>query len=375
MIKHRLLFMLGCLLLASLQLLAQTAATPPPAPPEAETSQQPPQLPSPAGVQNGRQMSPASQPATVVGTVTDVNDDPILGADVVLEGPALTDRRTAMTDENGFFEIRDAESGLPYHVNVSSLGFRDWTSPAFTLEPGQYKILDVGKLRIKELQTTVTVTPESSDEIAIQQVKVEEKQRGFGVIPNFFEVYEPNPAPLTAKLKFKLSFRVARDPFSIAGVAMLAGVGQSAKKPYYGVGFEGFAQRFAADYTTQFSDIMIGGAILPSLLHQDPRYYYKGTGTKKSRFLHAISNIIITRGDSGHLQPNYSTLGGDLASAAISNAYYPGSNRGAPLVFENFGINTAVHMFARILQEFVFRPANLQANPAPLLVPQAAGSK
>jgi hypothetical protein len=81
---------------------------------------------------------------------------------------------------------------------------------------------------------------------------------------------------------------------------------------------------------------MIGGAILPSLLHQDPRYFYQGTGTKKSRALHALSNSFVCKGDNGRRQPNYSSIGGDLASAAISNAYYPASNRGVGLHLREF---------------------------------------
>jgi len=77
---------------------------------------------------------------------------------------------------------------------------------------------------------------------------------------------------------------------------------------------------------------MIGGAILPALLHQDPRYFYQGTGSNKSRALHALVAPLVCRGDNGRLQTNYSSVGGDLASAALSNAYYPPSNRGAGLV-------------------------------------------
>ena len=100
---------------------------------------------------------------------------------------------------------------------------------------------------------------------------------------------------------------------------------------------------------------MIGGAILPSLLHQDPRYFYQGTGTTKSRIFHAISNPFVCRGDNGDMQPNYSSLGGDLISSAISNAYYPRSNRGAGLVFGNFAIGTAERVVSSLAQEFLFR--------------------
>ena len=101
---------------------------------------------------------------------------------------------------------------------------------------------------------------------------------------------------------------------------------------------------------------MVGGAILPSLLHQDPRYFYQGTGTKKSRFNHAFFHPFVCQGDNGKAQPNYSTLGGDLVSSAVSNLYYPQSNRGASLVFTNFGINTAERVAISLVQEFVLRP-------------------
>jgi hypothetical protein len=286
-----------------------------------------------------------------------MNDDPVPGATVVLQGPVASDRRTVATNDNGFFEIRDVEPAVPYQVTISARGFAHWESPVVILEPGQYEILDVSKLRIEEVQTTVTVSPESSEKIAIQQVKIEEKQRGFGIIPNFFEVYGPNPAPLTAKLKFSLAFRFARDPFSVARVAILAGVGQAANTSNYVQGAKGFGERFGANYASSFTDIIVGGAVLPSLLHQDPRYFYQGTGTKKSRAVHAISNLLITKGDNGHAQPNYSILGGDLASAAISTLYYPESNRDAGLFFQNFAIDTAAHLAFRLLEEFVFRPS------------------
>jgi hypothetical protein len=302
-----------------------------------------------------QQQSAASQFGTISGTVVDVNDDPIPGASVVLQATLSTERHTVATDSNGFYQIRNVQPGVPYRIVIVAKGFSNWTSLTIMLNPGQYEIVTGSKLRLEALRTIVTVSPEIEKQIAKQQVKVAEKQRGFGIIPNFFTVYSPNPVPLTPKLKFSLAWRVARDPFTFGGTAMIAAFGESAKNPYYGSGWRGFGERFGANYANQFSYLMIGGAILPSLLHQDPRYYYQGTGSTKSRVLHAISAIFITKGDNGHWQPNYSDLGGDLASAAISNSYYPERNRGVGLTFENFGINTAIHMSGRLLQEFVFR--------------------
>ena len=300
---------------------------------------------------------PKAQTGIIVGTVTDVNDDTIAGATVVLEGPVETDPRTVVTNGNGFFEFKDVEPGTTYYVTVSAQGFANWTSAAVILKPGQYAIVTGSKLRIAEALTTITVAAPvaSPEEIAAEQVKSEEQQRIFGIIPNFYVVYDHDAAPLTTKLKFKLATKVLFDPVTIIGVATFAGINQAADNPNYGQGAKGYAERFGAGYADGAIDIVVGGAILPSLLHQDPRYFYQGTGTNKSRALHAISSPFICRGDNGRLQPNYSTVGGDLASAALANAYYPESNRGVGLFLGNFFIATGQRALANVAQEFILR--------------------
>ncbi len=297
----------------------------------------------------------ASKAATghITGTVTDVNDDPVPGATVVLEGPAPVDPCTVVSNDNGFFEFNDLEPGPPYHITISAPGFANWTSPAVILKPGEYLILTGSQLQIAEAQTTVSVVY-SPEQIATEEVKIEEQQRVLGIIPNFYVVYDHNAEPLTTKLKFKLAFRTATDPATIVGVGVLAALNQAATDaPNYVQSWKGYGQRYGAAAADGVSDIMIGGAILPSLLHQDPRYFYQGTGTNKSRALHAISSPFICRGDNGHRQPNYSTMGGDLASASLTNLYYPASNRGAGLVFQTFVINTGERIFTSLVQEFI----------------------
>jgi hypothetical protein len=172
-------------------------------------------------------------------------------------------------------------------------------------------------------------------------------------IPNFYAVYDSQPVPLTPKLKFKLSLRTVTDPVTFLGSGFLAGIDQASGKPDYQQGAKGYFQRFGARYTNAFTNNMVGGAVLPSILHQDPRYYYQGTGTKKSRILHALSYPFICRGDNGHRQPNYSSLGGYLASGAISNAYYPASNRGPKLVFSTALVDMGGTMANSLLAEFL----------------------
>jgi hypothetical protein len=293
----------------------------------------------------------APEPGHIIGTVIDTNGDTLSGATVALQASGLTDPRKAVSDGNGFFEFKQVDPGS-YRVTISAPDFADWTSPDFVLNPGQYMILTSGKLHLTEVTTSVNVTY-TPEEIATEQVKIAETQRVLGFIPNFYVVYDPNPAPLTSKLKFQLAMKTSTDIVTVAGVGVLAAINQAAGTPDYRGGMKGYGERFGAVAADGLSDIMIGGAILPSLLHQDPRYYYQGTGSDKSRILHALSSPFVCRGDNGHLQPNFSSMGGDLASGALSNLYYPPSNRGGGLVFENFLITTGERMLSTTVQEFV----------------------
>jgi hypothetical protein len=303
----------------------------------------------------GQQPPSAPEPETgsIIGTVTDAADDTIPGAAVAVDGPAPSDHATATADDNGFFVFKNLRPAIPYHVTVNAKGFAAWTSSDLVLKPGQELDLTDVKLKISVVETTVAAV--SSDQIALEQVQVEEKQRVLGIVPNFYVVYDSNPAPLPTKLKYKLAWKASTDIVTIAGAAFIAGLNQAGDTPDYGQGAKGYAQRFGAAYADGFTDIMIGGAILPSLLHQDPRYFYKGTGTTKSRILHAVSSPLWCRNDDGHWQFNYSSVGGDIASGAISNLYYPSSNRGPGLVFGNALITTGGRIANALAQEFIFR--------------------
>ena len=292
------------------------------------------------------------KPGTIVGTVTDVNRDTVPAATVILGTPGNSNSRTVVTNDNGYFEFHDLEPGISYQVSISVAGFEDWQSPAVILEPGQFKILADIQLRIKTELTTVQVSYDQV-EVATEQVKVQEQQRVLGFIPNFYVVYDPDPAPLTRRLKFQLALKVARDPVTIGGVAFLSGLQQAGDRLNYGQGMRGYGKRFGATAAGNLTNIMVGGAILPSLLHQDPRYFFQGTGTTSSRIRYAMMHPFVCKGDNGKWQPNYSSMGGDLASAALSNAYYPKSDRGAGLVLTSFVIDTGARVAASLAQEFL----------------------
>jgi hypothetical protein len=178
-----------------------------------------------------------------------------------------------------------------------------------------------------------------------------------GVIPNFYVSYDPNAVPLTSKQKFKLARKTIVDPVTFVLVGGIAGVEQAQNDfSGYGQGAQGYGKRFGAGYADTVAGTFIGSAILPSLLKQDPRYFYKGSGSKRSRILYAIANAVICKGDNGRWQPNYSNILGSVAAGGISNLYYPAQDRnGAGLTFENAAIGIGASAASNLLQEFLIR--------------------
>jgi hypothetical protein len=300
--------------------------------------------------------APDPQPATITGTVLDVNGGVVPGAKVVLNGSKPEEQVSTTTGENGFFELRNVRPDVDYRVTVDASDFAEWSSDAIALMPGQYFLMTGIELRLAVVQTTVVA--ETPDQIATEQVRAEEKQRVFGVIPNFYVVYDRRPAPLPAKLKFQLAIRTLADPVSVTGFMLNAGIFQIAKYPAYRTNLEGFGQRVGSTFAGAYTNVLVGDALLPALLHQDPRFFYQDTGTTRSRLLYALSNPFVTHGDDGRREFNYSGVLGDLSAGAIANAYYPAQNRGGELVVRNALIGMAGRAANGLVQEFVLnRPA------------------
>jgi len=287
----------------------------------------------------------------ILGTVVDTTDDPIPGANVVLQGPA-GDRLKAVTKDDGSFAFDQTPAGTAYQITVTAEGFADWNS-SITVEPGENKTLPEIKLLIVAVQRAVTVSY-SSKEVATQQLKAEEQQRILSFIPNTYVVYEPHPEPLTARMKFHMAYKSLTNPFFFGRTAAWAGVQQARDNPSeWHQGAEGYSKRLGAGFADAVTGGLISNAILPSLLHQDPRYFYQGTGTKKSRALHAMWAPFVCKGDNGAWQPNYSQLGGSLIGYSISTAYYPSSDRTAGHIFQTFGIDMGLHVVGSLAQEFI----------------------
>ena len=288
--------------------------------------------------------------ASVSGVVLDVSGAAVPGAQVSLTHRDGTRVRTLISGGNGEFAFSKLPAGS-YLIIVNVKGFATFTSAEFVVTAQQSYEVPKISLSVAMADTEVTVRP--TDVIAAEQIKAEEKQRFIGVIPNFYISYVHDPAPMTSKQKFLLASHDTFDPVSLVSVALAAGIEQ-ANNTYagYGQGAAGYGKRFAAKFGDGRTSDFLSHAVFPSLFHQDPRYFYQGTGSFKSRLVHAASFAIITRSDSGKPMPNYSYFLGDIGSGALSNLYYPHADRGIGLVFTNAAIGIAGKAGGTIVREF-----------------------
>ncbi|MBV9441490.1 MAG: carboxypeptidase regulatory-like domain-containing protein, partial [Acidobacteriaceae bacterium] len=195
----------------------------------------------------------------------------------------------------------------------------------------------------------------SKQEVAEAQMKSEVEQRLLGFLPNYYVVYFKDPVPLNAGQKMRLAFRLSIDPVTFGLAAVQAAVETNSKDfEAYGTGAEGFAKRYAAAYADGFIGTMVASGLLHAVLRQDPRYYYKGTGTVRSRVLYALSWSFRCKGDDGKWQIAYSSLIGNVASSTISGLYYPNGISASQTV-KNSMLNLASQGVDALFQEFLFK--------------------
>ena len=197
------------------------------------------------------------------------------------------------------------------------------------------------------------VSAKTPEEVAAEQIKKQEHQRVLGVIPIFNMSNVPDAVAMTPKQKFQLAFRSAIDPvtFLIAGAD--AGISHAQNDfAGYGQGAEGYFKRWGASYADSFDGSILGNAAFPSLLHQDPRYFRKGTGSFKGRLWYAMLTTVRCKGDNGKWQPNYSNVLGNIAAGGIANLYYPSTDRGVGLTFQRAFTVTAEGALGSMFLEF-----------------------
>jgi hypothetical protein len=312
-----------------------------------------PNAPQPTEITSSSGETDSQHIGAITGTVLDTNREVLQSAQLTLAGESSSAIRVLKSGSNGEF----AFTGLPpdiYKLTVTAPGMNTFTSSQISLQQGETRIVSV-TLSVFGGTTSVTVSA-NKEELAEEQVQIAVRQRIGGILPNFYSSYDWNAPPMGAKQKLKLSFRSVIDPVSFLTAAGVAGVQQYRNSfSAYGGGIEGYGKRYGANLADNATGVLLSRGVYASLFHQDPRYFYKGTGSIRSRMLYAMSAAVIARGDDGRWKPNYSHVLGTFSAAGISNLYYPASDRGASLVLSNGLVATGTTAVTNLLREFVFK--------------------
>ena len=351
-----------CLLLGGLTSFAQAQAGEPAIESGDKQTSAPNAAPPVAAPQSAGEQLQAQVPGSISGTVVDQSGALVAGAEVTLsrENQAPDEQLPGQTvGGDGQFLFTGVTPG-PFQLTIAAAGLATQTVLG-VLQPGENYAGGEILLRVAPAVTSVRVEP-PQEEIAEEQIKEQEKQRVLAIMPNFYVSYVPDAVPLTSKQKFELAWKVVIDPFTFALNGAFAGAEQAENQfSGYGQGAAGYGKRFGAGYADIVTGIFIGSAILPSILKQDPRYFYKGTGSKRSRLLYALANSVICKGDNRHWQPNYSYIGGSLAEGGIANLYYPKADRSrVGFIFEVTGIGIGETAVLNVIQEFFIRKLTLK---------------
>jgi hypothetical protein len=181
-------------------------------------------------------------------------------------------------------------------------------------------------------------------------------KRILGFIPNFQTKNDDpgNQPPLTVKQKYTLALHQSVDFSAHIGNAFQAALQQASNsQPHYGQGWGPYAERFGAAEGDQATSSFFIFGFLPSILHDDPRYFRKGPSHSfKSRLYYSATRTVITRKDSGEPTFNIPQVAGQLFQQSISTIYYPPEDRTAGRVFENWGTTLAYTSAYNVVKEF-----------------------
>jgi hypothetical protein len=172
--------------------------------------------------------------------------------------------------------------------------------------------------------------------------------RMFGVLPNYATVEGPTEVPpISASLKFKLAALNTFDPYVYPFVGAVAATNRD-----FGADGVGYLKQYAVSLTDNSLGNLLTSAVLPSVLHQDPRYFERGSGGLLRRLAYAASRSVVTRGDSGHAQFNVSEIGGNAIAAGLSDMYYPATERTVAATFSRWGMQVMWDTLSNELKEF-----------------------
>jgi hypothetical protein len=311
-----------------------------------------------------QQPLPSAPSATgvITGTVTDPSGALVTNAAITLTRDDATEPvstesvQHTTTDPVGHYAFTHVPAGN-YKISAQAAQLAP-ASLSITLTPGQIAPLPAIILAVSaSAEVSVTLT---QAELSEEYVRAAERQRAFGFIPNFLVSYHPDAPPLTTKQKFSLGLHETLDPGTFIMEGAVAGFEQGLNIFHgYGQGAAGYGKRFGAITADTASDTLLRDSVYASLFHEDPRYFYRGTGSFGSRLWYSISTAAVGKNDRGQWGPAYASIAGNFSSSALSNAYYPhGSSRdGVAGTLQDGVLRLAGVALAHIVQEFLIKPS------------------
>lgn len=292
------------------------------------------------------------QQGTVTGKVLDTSGNPVEHVQVVLSMDDSRPEEHAESTADGAFSFSNIGPGS-YRLSFTAPGFDTKTITA-DVRGSDRLVLPPTVLAVAAFAVEVHVTPPQA-EIARAQLKVEEQQHIIGFIPNYRVTYDPHAVPLNAAQKFELSWKSFLNPFAFGVAGLSAGIGQAQNMhPGFGDGAQGYAKRYGAAYADSVFGIVLQDTVMSMLFKEDPRYFYKGTGTTRTRLVYAVSRGILCRGDNLHVHTCYAAIIGPVAAGFLTNLYYPAIDRNSTNVtLEYAAFNIGGKALGNVFQEFL----------------------
>jgi hypothetical protein len=187
-----------------------------------------------------------------------------------------------------------------------------------------------------------------------QNRKKNKDDRMFYVMPNYLTVEgQSQVPPISWKEKFAITAKGTFDPYEFGIVGVVAGIRQGENAyPGFGQGASGYAKRYGAAFADQVDGNLMVGGVFPTILRTDPRYFRLGKGRLGHRFGYAISRVLVARKDSGRNMFNIPEFAGNTIAIAISNVYYPASDRSFTSSLSGFTVQMGIDAFGNELKEF-----------------------
>ncbi|HTZ49156.1 MAG TPA: hypothetical protein VMH20_16300 [Verrucomicrobiae bacterium] len=222
-----------------------------------------------------------------------------------------------------------------------------WALPihAQQLLPASSSFFDVVPEPVSSGSEVVAVSPSTPEA---------KNDRLFFLLPNYLMVENlDHTAPLSTKTKFLLSAKTMTDPVTVSFLGAIALLGQARDSdPSYGQGAQGYAKRYATVYADSGIGTLMTASVFPTILHQDPRYFQRGSGNTWRRAMYSVSQIFVTRSDSGKEQFNYSEVLGNAVAAGVSNIYRPQSQRTLSNTISVWGTDMMLNALCNVAKEF-----------------------